>query len=88
MNNNIRNRIQAVENRNRNNTVPDLVQIFQDESGSWIAQETYSKKNTGGSVIKNSGNIKRKRLTTPEEYTPPEGFNGAVIVEGERGVNE
>lgn len=81
MNNSIRSRIQAVENIKQNNNVPDLVQIFKDASLGWIAQETYTKKNSKGGVISKSGIIKRIKLTNPEDYKPPEGFNGVIINE-------
>lgn len=62
--------------------VPELVQIFKDDSLGWIAQETYTKKNSKGGVIPKSVNIKRIRLRSPEEYRPPEGFTGVIINEG------
>jgi hypothetical protein len=82
MNESIRKRIQAVESRNQNKNVPDLVQIYKDDSLGWIAQETYTKKNSKGGVISKSGNVKRILLTSPKDYEPPEGFKGVIINEG------
>lgn len=79
MNYNIRSRLQAVEDVKKNESVPDIVMIIQNDSGAYIAQETYSKKDAKGKVIPKRGKIKRIPLERPEDYKPPKGFNGVIL---------
>ena len=84
MMNSIRNRLQAVEDNRKRINVPDVVFISYDtKSSCWIANEQYVKKTTKGQPIKGTGKNKYIRLSSPDEYTPPDGFVGAIIMEGE-----
>ena len=81
---NIRSRLQAVERSKVKNNTPELVLIFYDEKhSSWVANEKYVKKNSKGQPIKGTGKDKFIRLSSPDEYIPPEGFKGAIIKEGD-----
>ena len=80
----IKKRLQAIEQAKANVNVPDVVIIFWDESeGHWIAKEQYTRKNTKGKVIPYSGKVKLIPLESPEDYKPPEGFSGTIMIEGE-----
>ena len=83
---NIRSRLEALErNRGRSN-VPEVVLIYYDENHScWVANEQYVKKTTKGQPIKGTGKNKFIRLSSPDEYIPPEGFVGSIIKEGDLG---
>lgn len=81
---NIRSRLQAVERSKVKNNTPELVMIFYDEKhSSWVAKEQYVKKNAKGQPIKGTGKNKFIRLTSPDAYEPPDGFNGTIIMEGD-----
>lgn len=78
----IRNRLQALEDRNRNMDLPELVMIFwDDEKNRWIAKEQYVKKSLKGKIIPNTGKVKLIPLDDPEDYRPPEGFRGKILIE-------
>lgn len=77
----IRNRLQAVEQARKKSDAPDIVTIYQDSmNGGWIAKEQYVKKNLKGKVIPHSGTVKLIPLINPEEYSPPEGFRGTILI--------
>jgi hypothetical protein len=80
----IRNRLQALEDRNRNMDLPELVMIYwDDEKNRWIAKEQYVKKSLKGKILPNTGKVKLIVLADPEDYRPPEGFRGKILIEGE-----
>lgn len=80
----IKNRLQVIERTKKNSSVPDLVLIFWDETrGQWVAKEQYVKKSARGTVLPNSGKVKLIPLNNPEDYIPPEGFKGTVLMEGD-----
>ena len=77
----IRNRLQAVEQARKKSDAPDVVMVYRDSvNGGWIAQEQYVKKNLNGKVIPHSGTVKLIPLINPEEYRPPEGFRGTILI--------
>lgn len=80
---NIRNRLQNIEHRKKKINVPVLVFIYFDEDkGTWIAQEQYMKADKKGKAIPRSGKVKLIPLEDSSSYNPPTGFKGQIINEG------
>lgn len=78
----IRNRLEAVERSKKNMNVPEVVFIYWDDNKAcWIAKEQYIKKNSKGKPITKTGTVKQIPLEAPEDYTPPEGFRGSILIE-------
>lgn len=65
-------RLEEIEKSVSDKNTPILIMIFKDEHGRFVEQQTY-----------NDGCLKRRQIRSLEEYQPPEGFKGPLIIEDE-----
>ena len=74
-------RLEEVENKLIKRVAPDLIMIsFDDASGQYLLQETYSKRDAKGNITK-GGNVKRFLLSNYSKYIFTEETHAQVIID-------
>lgn len=75
-------RLKRLENRIQSTEFPDLVIICYDKkTEKWKVQETYCKHDSKGNIVTGSGKEKVFLIDDYNQYEPPEGFNGTIIID-------
>lgn len=81
MNRNLLKRLEALERAMERVEVPSLIIVSYDEENAvWVAQEQYMKRDGKGNIIR-GGYSKLVTVDNLEDYEPPKGFRGTMIVE-------
>lgn len=81
MNRNLLKRLEAVERAMERVEIPSLIIVSYDEENAvWVAQEQYMKRDGKGNVVR-GGYSKLVTVDNLEDYEPPNGFKGTMIVE-------
>ena len=74
-------RLEALERATERVEVPSLIIVSYDEENAvWVAQEQYMKRDGKGNVVR-GGYSKLVTVEDLEDYTPPKGFRGTMIIE-------
>jgi len=81
MNKELLRRMEALERATERVTAPSLILMTYDEENAvWVASERYTRHDGKWNIIR-GGCSKLVTVKRPEDYTPPKGFRGTMIIE-------
>lgn len=81
MNKELLRRLEALERATERVEVPSLIIVSYDEENAvWVAQEQFARRDGKGNIIR-GGYSKLVTVDNLEDYEPPKGFRGTMIVE-------
>lgn len=81
MNQKLLKRLEALERATERLEIPSLILMSYDEENVvWVVSERYYRHDGKGNVTR-GGYTKMFTVKTPEDYQPPKGFKGTMIIE-------
>jgi len=81
MNQRLLKRLEALERATERLEIPSLILMSYDEENAvWVVSERYYRRDGKGNIT-SGGYSKMITLKTPEDYNPPKGYKGTMIID-------